>query len=153
MDGTPFDDSIFSDFGGGRSGTGVHSIQVMLGLHGAHHPADLIPPGGHLHKLDSSDSSPTHHQNSHHLQQQQQVQQHQQKELKDLELAGMYAPMAQTQDVTTSTSTVVTPTSTSLQQNLQMANQLKRKPDDPINSMSQGEFYYLNYLFIFFFFR
>lgn len=51
MDGTPFDDSIFSDFGSGvgvgvgtRSATGVHSIQVMLGLHGNHHPADLIPP-------------------------------------------------------------------------------------------------------------
>lgn len=53
MDGGPFDDPIFSDFGA-RTGTGVHSIQVMLGLHGNHHPhgAELMPPGGgHLHKL------------------------------------------------------------------------------------------------------
>lgn len=131
MDGTPFDDSIFSDFGG-RTGTGGHSIQVMLGLHGAHHTADLIPPGGHLHKLDSSDGSPPHH---HHLQ----AQQHHQKELKELELAGMYAPLTQGQDVTTSTTSSATPTSTALQQNLQLGNSLKRKPDDSINSMTQGE--------------
>lgn len=139
MDGAPFDDPIFSDFGG-RSGTGVHSIQVMLGLHGGHHTADLIPPGGHLHKLDSSDSSPPHHQTAHHHLQQaaQQQQQQQQKELKELELAGMYAPMAQAQDVATSTTSSVTPTSTALQQNLQLGNALKRKPDDAINSMTQG---------------
>lgn len=54
MDGGPFDDPIFSDFGA-RGGTNVHSIQVMLGLHGNHHGNELIPPGGgHLHKLGKS---------------------------------------------------------------------------------------------------
>ncbi|XP_033191348.1 homeobox domain-containing protein reversed polarity [Bombus vancouverensis nearcticus] len=132
MDGGPFDDPIFSDFGG-RGGSGVHSIQVMLGLHGGHHGGDLMPTGGHLHKLDSSNSPPPHHQTSHHhLQQQQQ----QQKELKELELAGMYAPLPQTQDVTTSTSTAATPTSTTLQQGLQLGNPLKRKPEDPMNTLA-----------------
>lgn len=130
MDGGPFDDPIFSDFGG-RGGTGVHSIQVMLGLHVGHHGSDLMPTGGHLHKLDSSNSPPPHHQASHHHLQQQQQQQ-QQKELKELELAGMYAPLPQTQDVTTSTSSAATPTSTTLQQGLQLGNPLKRKPEDPM---------------------
>ncbi|KAK2587873.1 hypothetical protein KPH14_003970 [Odynerus spinipes] len=133
MDGGPFDDPIFSDFGG-RGGTGVHSIQVMLGLHGGHHGSDLMPTGGHLHKLDSSNSPPPHHQTAHHHMQQQQQQQ--QKELKELELAGMYAPLPQTPDVTTSTTTTATPTSTSLQQGLQLGNSLKRKPDDPMNPLA-----------------
>ncbi|XP_024937249.1 pituitary homeobox 1 [Cephus cinctus] len=133
MEGGPFDDPIFSDFGG-RGGTGVHSIQVMLGLHGGHHAGDLMPPGGHLHKLDSSNSPPPHHQATHHHLQQQQQQQ--QKELKELELAGMYAPLPQAQDVTTSTSTPATPTSTTLQQGLQISNSLKRKPDDPMNALA-----------------
>ena len=138
MDGGPFDDPIFSDFGG-RGGSGVHSIQVMLGLHGGHHGGDLIPPGGHLHKLDSSNSPPPpHHQVSHHHIQQQQQQQ-QQKELKELELAGMYAQLPQAQDVTTSTSTSVTATSTTLQQGLQLGNSLKRKPEDPLGNLTPGE--------------
>lgn len=142
MDGAPsWDDPIFSDFGS-RATTGAH-IQVMLSLSGGHHGAggDLMPTGGgQLHKLDSSNSPSPHHQaasqHSHHLQQQQQ----QQKELKELELSGMYAPLPpQTQDVTTSTSTSVTPTSTSLQQSLQLGNALKRKPDDPINALTPGK--------------
>lgn len=139
MDGGPFDDPIFSEFGA-RSGTGVHSIQVMLGLHGGHHAGDLMPTGGHLHKLDASNSPPSHHQSSHHHLQQQQQQQ-QQKELKELELSGMYAPLPQTQDVTTSTSTTVTATSTTLQQNMQLSNTLKRKSDDPINALAPGNIY------------
>lgn len=135
MDGAPFDDPIFSDFGA-RGGSGVHSIQVMLGLHGGHHGGDLMPSGGHIHKLDSPNSPSAHHQH-HQLQQQQQQQQ---KELKELELSGMYAPMAQAQDVTTSTTSGnVTPTSTTLQQGLQLGNALgKRKPDDPINALAPG---------------
>ncbi|KAH0948247.1 hypothetical protein HN011_006080 [Eciton burchellii] len=138
MDGAPsWDDSIFSDFGS-RGTTGAH-IQVMLSLSGGHHGtgSDLMPTGaGQLHKLDSSNNPSSHHQatsqHSHHLQQQQQ-----QKELKELELSAMYAPLPpQTQDVTTSTSTSVTPTSTSLQQSLQLGNALKRKPDDPINALA-----------------
>ncbi|XP_015110357.1 homeobox protein orthopedia isoform X2 [Diachasma alloeum] len=132
MDGTPFDDPIFSDFGG-RSGTGVHSIQVMLGLHGAHHANDLIPPGGHLHKLDSAEESPPHHQGGHHLQ----AQGHQAKELKELELAGMYAPLAQG-DVSTSSSSSITTTSTGLQQSMQIGGSIKRKGEDNINSIAQG---------------
>lgn len=134
MDAGPFDDPIFSDFGGRTSATGVHSIQVMLGLHGAHHTGELMPPGGHLQKLDSSNSPPpSHHQTSHHHLQQQQQQQ--QKELKELELAGMYAPMSQNQDVTTSSSTgPPTTTSAPLQQSLQLGNTLKRKSDDPMTS-------------------
>lgn len=149
MDGAPsWDDPIFSDFGTRGGTTGAHSIQVMLSLHGGgghHGGSDLMPTGGgQLHKLDSS-SSPSHHQTAsqhqHHLQQQQQQQQ-QQKELKELELSGMYAPLPpQTQDVTTSTSTSVTPTSTSLQQGLQLGNALKRKPDDPINALAPGNRY------------
>jgi len=140
MDGAPsWDDSIFSDFGN-RGTTGAH-IQVMLSLSGGHHGtgSDLMPTGaGQLHKLDSSNNPSSHHQatsqHSHHLQQQQQ-----QKELKELELSAMYAPLPpQTQDVTTSTSTSVTPTSTSLQQSLQLGNALKRKPDDPINALAPG---------------
>ncbi|XP_014467356.1 PREDICTED: homeobox protein aristaless-like [Dinoponera quadriceps] len=130
MDGAPFDDPLFSDFGA-RGGSGVHSIQVMLGLHSGHHGGDLMPSGGHIHKLDSPNSPSAHHQ--HH-----QLQQQQQKELKELELSGMYAPMAQAQDVTTSTTSgSVTPTSTTLQQGLQLGNALgKRKPDDPINALA-----------------
>ncbi|XP_044581493.1 retinal homeobox protein Rx-B [Cotesia glomerata] len=147
MDGAPFDDQLFSDFGG-RTGSGVHSIQVMLGLHGTPHTADLIPPGGHLHKLDSSDGSPSHHQNPHHLQSiqqqqsqqqqqpQQQQQQQQQKELKDLELTGIYSPSTQTPDVTTSTTASPTSSSIALQQNLHLNNTLKRKSDDSINSIA-----------------
>lgn len=133
MDGPPFDDSIFSDFGArGCTGSGVHSIQVMLGLHSGHHGGDLMPTGGHIHKLDSPNNSSPHHQH-HQLQQQQ-------KELKELELSGMYAPMAQAQDVATSTTSgSVTPTSTTLQQSLQLSNALgKRKPDDPINTLAPG---------------
>ncbi|XP_016843586.1 retinal homeobox protein Rx2 isoform X2 [Nasonia vitripennis] len=159
MDGGPFDDPIFSDFGA-RGGTGVHSIQVMLGLHGAHHATggagtgaagpELMPPGGgHLHKLDSSGGSPPHHQpthhqlhqqQQHHQQQQQHHQQHQQqqKDLKELELAGMYAPMAQAQDVTTSTSAPQPNANVQQQQQqqqaIQMGNSLKRKNDDPLVS-------------------
>ena len=60
MDAGPFDDPLFSEFGPRAGGAGgaanVHSIQVMLGLHGNHHgaaaPGELIPPGSnHLHKL------------------------------------------------------------------------------------------------------
>lgn len=145
MDGGPFDDPIFSDFGG-RGGSGVHSIQVMLGLHGGHHGSDLMPTGGHLHKLDSSNSPPPHHQTSHHHLQQQQQQQ--QKELKELELVGMYAPLPQTQDVTTSTSTAATPTSTTLQQGLQLGNALKRKPEDPMNTLAPGWYCTLKESFI-----
>lgn len=55
MDGGPFDDPIFSDFGARGTASGVHSIQVMLGLNGNHHGAELMPPGtGHLHKLGES---------------------------------------------------------------------------------------------------
>lgn len=138
MDGAPsWDDPIFSDFGARGGTSGAHSIQVMLSLHGSHHGSgDLLPTGGgQLHKLDSSNSPSPHHQaasqHQHHLQQ---------KELKELELSGMYAPLPpQTQDVTTSTSTSVTPTSTSLQQGLQLGNALKRKPDDPINALAPGK--------------
>ncbi|XP_063993539.1 retinal homeobox protein Rx1 [Diachasmimorpha longicaudata] len=132
MDGTPFDDPIFSDFGG-RTGTGVHSIQVMLGLHGGHHANELIPPGGHLHKLDAAEDSPPHHQ-GHHLQGQP-GQGHQAKELKELELAGMYAPLAQG-DVTTSSSSPISTTSSGLQ-NMQIAGGIKRKGEDNINSIAQ----------------
>ncbi|KAL6434908.1 hypothetical protein ACFW04_005224 [Cataglyphis niger] len=137
MDGTPsWDDPIFSEFGARGGTSGAHSIQVMLSLHGSGHhgSSDLLPTGGgQLHKLDSSNSPSPHHQaasqHQHHLQQQQ-------KELKELELSGMYGPLPpQTQDVTTSTSTSVTPTSTSLQQGLQLGNALKRK-DDPINALA-----------------
>lgn len=130
MDGTPFDDPIFSDFGG-RTGSGVHSIQVMLGLH-PHHGNELIPTGGHLHKLDSAEDSPPHHQ-GHHLQ----GQGHQSKELKELELAGMYAPLSQGQDVTTSSSSAITTSSTGMQQNLGLGG-MKRKVED-INSIAQGK--------------
>ena len=138
MDSGPFDDPIFSDFGG-RSGSGVHSIQVMLGLHCGHHGGELMPSTGvQLHKLDSS-NSPPHHQTSHHHIPHQQQQQPQ-KELKELELAGMYAPLPPTQDVTTSTSTSVTATSTTLQQGLQLGSSLKRKTSDPMNQMTPGWF-------------
>ncbi|XP_051157709.1 retinal homeobox protein Rx2-like [Leptopilina boulardi] len=128
MDGGPFDDQIFSEFGN-RTASGVHSIQVMLGLHSSHHGSDIMPTSGHLHKLDTSNSPPPHHQTSHqHLQQQ--------KELKELELVGMYAPLSQTQDITTSTSTTGTSTSTTLQQSLQLGNSLKRKPEDPLGNLT-----------------
>lgn len=139
MDGAPsWDDPIFSEFGARGGTSGAHSIQVMLSLHGSGHhgSSDLLPTGGgQLHKLDSSNSPSPHHQTAsqhqHHLQQ---------KELKELELSGMYPPLPpQTQDVTTSTSTSVTPTSTSLQQSLQLGNALKRK-DDPINALAPGNF-------------
>ncbi|XP_011304117.1 homeobox protein OTX1 B isoform X2 [Fopius arisanus] len=103
----------------------------MLGLHGAHHASDLIPPGGHLHKLDAAEESPPHHQ-GHHLQGQGQ----QSKELKELELAGMYAPLAQG-DVTISTTSSITPTSTALHQTIQIGGGIKRKGDDNINSIVQ----------------
>lgn len=146
MDGDPsWADPIFTDFGTRGGTTGAHSIQVMLSLHGngGHHGSgDLMPTGGQLHKLDSSNSPSPHHQ--HHLQQQQQ-----QKELKELELSGMYATLPQTQDVTTSTSTSVTPTSTSLQQGLQLGNALKRKPDDPINALAPGNVqFFLDLFFV-----
>lgn len=131
MDGGPFDDQIFSEFGN-RTASGVHSIQVMLGLHSSHHGSDIMPTSGHLHKLDTSNSPPPHHQTSHqHLQQQ--------KELKELELVGMYAPLSQTQDITTSTSTTGTSTSTTLQQSLQLGNSLKRKPEDPLGNLTSGK--------------
>ncbi|XP_058801039.1 retinal homeobox protein Rx-like [Phymastichus coffea] len=148
MDGGPFDDPIFSDFGVRGAASGVHSIHVMLGLNGNHHGAELVPPGsGHLHKLDSSGGSPPHHhhlQQQHHQQQQhqQQQQQQQQKELKELELAGMYAPMPQAQDVSaTSAAGQTSATSGALQQQqqqqqaLQLGNSMKRK-DDPINQLA-----------------
>lgn len=138
MDGGPFDDPIFSDFGS-RGGTGVHSIQVMLGLHGSHHGGDLIPPGGHLHKLDSSNSPPPHHQPAHHHMHPQQQQQQHQKDLKDLELAGMYTPLPQAQDVSSSISAASTPTASSIQQGLPMGTPISRKTDDSANSRSSGE--------------
>ncbi|XP_043283972.1 retinal homeobox protein Rx-B isoform X2 [Venturia canescens] len=148
MDGAPFDDPLFSDFGG-RNANGVHSIQVMLGLHGSHHPGDIIAQAGsHLHKLDSSNSPPpSHHQNPHHLLHQQQQQQqhhhhhhhhhHLQQQQKELELAGIYGPMSQNQDLANSSSSGTSATtSPNLQQNLQIDHSLKRKPDDPISSMT-----------------
>ncbi|XP_015512338.2 retinal homeobox protein Rx-B [Neodiprion pinetum] len=135
MEGGPFDDPLFSEFGARGAGGSVHSIQVMLGLHGGHHGGDLLPPGGPLHKLDSSNSPPTHHHP--HVGVSHQLHQQQQKELKELELAGMYAPqLAQAQEVTTSTSSSATPTSTNLQQGLQLNNSVKRKSDDSMNSMA-----------------
>lgn len=142
MEGGPFDDPIFSEFGGrGGGGNVQHSIQVMLNLHGGHHGGELLPPGaGHLHKLDPSNSPPTHHHP--HVAVNHQLQQQQQKELKELELAGMYAPLSQAQEVTTSTSSSATPTSTTLQQGLQLNNSaVKRKPDDSMNSMTPGKFH------------
>lgn len=131
MDAGPFDDQIFSEFGN-RTGSGVHSIQVMLGLHSSHHGSDMIPTSGHLHKLDTSNSPPPHHSISHHHLQQQ-------KELKELELVGMYAPLSQTQDVTTSTSTTGTSTSTTLQQSLQLGNSHKRKSEESMGNLTLGK--------------
>ncbi|XP_023287656.1 ALX homeobox protein 1 isoform X2 [Orussus abietinus] len=48
----------------------------------------------------------------------------------------MYAPLPQAQDITTSTSSAATPTSTTLQQSLQLGNSMKRKQDDPMNSLA-----------------
>lgn len=92
---------------------------------------------------DTSGSSPPHH---HHLQQhhQQQQQQHQQqqKELKELELASMYASMPQAQDVSASSAAGQTSAGSATlqqQQALQLANSMKRK-DDPLNQLAPGLF-------------
>lgn len=71
MEGTPFDDPIFADFpgqtlpslnsallqhkspgSGGETGRGVHSIQVMLGLHQQHHGQQEDSYGGNGGQLD-----------------------------------------------------------------------------------------------------
>ncbi|XP_014225286.1 homeobox protein orthopedia isoform X2 [Trichogramma pretiosum] len=154
MDGAPFDDPIFSDFGA-RSGSGVHSIHVMLGLHGNHHHQhvanDLMPTAGaHLQKLGSADGSPPQHQSSHHhLQQQQslsgpqhhqQSQQQQVKELKDLELSGMYVSMAQSQDVANQNSTGQAQQQQQQQQQLSIGtnSSLKRKDDQLGHQLTSG---------------
>lgn len=91
MEGTPFDDPIFADFPGqtlpslnsallqhkspgssGDSGRGVHSIQVMLGLHQQHHGQQDDNYGGTGGQLDlgplfpsaSSSSDKLKHQSS-----------------------------------------------------------------------------------------